>query len=193
MTEQDIFVLSEQSLKGVIDQIKDEQWEMKASPSLSRGRDITLREIINYHAYDDIWVPDVLAGKTIEEVGDKYKGDLLGEDPQGSYARINAASQQAAKDFTELDKIVHLSYGDFPAREYFKHITSYRGFQAWAIARFIGVSDKLPQTLVQGLWDEIVPQVDQWRAMGVFGPAVVVPEDADLQTKLLGITGFYEK
>ena len=28
-----------------------------------------------------------------------------------------------------------------------------------------------------------------WRAIGVFGPEVVVPADADAQAKLLGLTG----
>ena len=42
----------------------------------------TLREVINYHAYDDAWVPDTLAGLTMDEVGpDTFSGDLLGDDP----------------------------------------------------------------------------------------------------------------
>ena len=46
----------------------------------------TLREIIGYHAYDDAWVPDMLAGRTMDEVGqDAFKGDLLGDDPKGSF------------------------------------------------------------------------------------------------------------
>lgn len=193
MTEPEVFILAEQALQNVIDQIRDDQWEKITGPELSERRpEATLRELINYHAYDDAWVPDVLAGKTAEEVGDKYGGDLLGSDPKGNYAGITAAAQEVARNFTDLDKTVHLSYGDFPAREYLKHITSFRGFRAWSIARFIGASDKLPDELVQGLWDEIVPNVEDWRAMGVYGPAVTVADDADLQTKLLAITGFYK-
>jgi len=191
MTEPEVFILAEQALKNVINQIKDDQWGLIAPDGLSRTPGVSLRELINYHAYDDIWVPEVLAGKTIQEIGDKYDGDLLGDDPKASYAQITAAAQAAAQGFTDLDKIVHLSYGDFPAREYLKHITVFRGFRAWTIARFIGVNDKLPDDLVEGLWEKIVPQVDEWRAMGVFGPAVTVPDDADQQTKLLAITGFY--
>ena len=192
MTEPEVFVVAEQTLKNVIDQIKDDQWGLVTPDGLSRIPGITLRQLINYHAYDDIWVPEVLAGKTIEEIGDKYNGDLLGNDPKDSYAKITAVAQAAAQDFTDLDKIVHLSYGDFPAREYLKHIANFRGFRAWTIARFIGANDTLPDDLIEGLWEKIVPQVDEWRAVGVFGPAVTVPEDADRQTKLLAITGFYK-
>ena len=53
----------------------------------------------------------------------------------------------------------------------------------------IGADTKLPQDLVEGLSDEIVPRVEEWRAIGVYGPAVSVPEGADLQDRLLGLTG----
>lgn len=55
-------------VSGVVDQIDDGQWDMPMPPVFAR-RDSshvpTLREIINYHAYDDAWVPDMLAGRTM--------------------------------------------------------------------------------------------------------------------------------
>jgi len=42
---------------------------------------------------------------------------------------------------------------------------------------------------VQGLWDEISPHVEEWRAIGVFPAAVPVPDDAPLLDRLLGLTG----
>ncbi len=74
-------------------------------------------------------------------------------------------------------------------KEYLRHITSFRGFRAVDIARVIGVSDRLPESLVQGMWDSFTPDVEEWRKMGVFGPAIPVSEDADLQAKLLGMVG----
>ncbi len=84
---------------------------------------------------------------------------------------------------------MHLSYGDFPAREYLKHITSFRGFRAFSIAKLIGVSTKLPDDLVQGMWDEIAPEVESWRAMGVFPPPLEIADDAALQDRLLAMCG----
>jgi hypothetical protein len=84
---------------------------------------------------------------------------------------------------------VHLSYGDFPTREYLKHITYFRGGRVYDIARFMGADTSLPADLVQGLWDELAPQAEEWRKMGVFGPAVEVPDDAPLQDRLLALTG----
>src|SRR4051794_41985091 len=89
----------------------------------------SLREVIGYHAYDDAWVPDMLAGRTMDEVGsDAFKGDLLGDNPKGNFAKIVAQACAAAIALTdaELDRTVHCSFGDFPAREYLWQITLFR-------------------------------------------------------------------
>lgn len=191
MTIQEVFIAAEEALTDVVDQIKDDQWNMVMPPEFAtRGEaTVTLREIIGYHAYDDIWVPETLAGKTIDEVGTSHDGDLLGSDPKASWHRITDASVAAVSNFDDLERIVHLTYGDFPAREYLKHITSFRGLRAVDIARVIGVDDTLSDDLVQGMWDEFAADAEEWRKMGVFGPAVPVDDDAPLQAKLLGLTG----
>lgn len=191
MSEQAVFVLSERALADVIDQIRDDQWRETKPAWFQTGRqgDISLREVVNYHAYDSAWVPDVLAGRTIEEVGDAHDGDLLGDDPRGSYRRYSERAISAAQAFDAPDRLVHLSYGDYPAREYLEHITSFRCFRAYDIARWIVASTRLPEDLVRGMWDELLPEVEAWRQMGVFGPAIPVAEDAPLQERLLGLVG----
>ena len=189
VTEQDVFILADQALKAVVEQIRDDQWDLVVPDDMTRKPGVTLRELINYHAYDDAWVPDVLAGRTIEEVGDKYAGDLLGDHPKLNFASIVETAVLAVRAFDDPDRTVHLSYGDWPAREYLKHITSFRGLRTYDIAKLIGADTTLPPDLVQGLWDEIAPSAEEWRKLGVYGPAVAVPEDAPLQDRLLGLTG----
>jgi hypothetical protein len=186
MSEPDVFILADRGLNNVVAQIKDEQWLMPMPPSFAR-RDSdhtpTLREIINYHAYDDAWVPDMLAGKTMDEAGkDNFTGDLLGSNPKANFAAIVDTACAVAEAFDDLERVVHTSFGDFPAQEYLWQINSFRGLRAHDIARVIGVDPALLNDLVQGLWDE-------WRQYGVFPPAVAVPDDAPLLDRLLGITG----
>lgn len=190
MTIVETFIAAEQALTEVVNQIEAEQWEMPMPAEFETKAlsPITLRQVINLHAYDDIWVPDTLSGKTIEEVGTKYDGDLLGEIPKEAWQEIVDAAI-AAVQTCDLDKVVHLSYGDYPAHEYLRHIISYRGLRAVDIARVIGVSDLLPEDLAQSLYDLFAPDQEAWREMGVFGPKVEVPADADIQAKLLGMTG----
>ncbi len=192
MNEPEVFLLAERALQNVIDQIRDDQWAMEMPPSFARRNQstVTLREIVSYHAYDDAWVPDMLAGKTMDEAGKtKFDGDLLGDDPKANFAKIVEAACAAASELDDLGRTVHCSFGDYPAREYFWQINGFRGLRAHDIACVIGVDSDLPVELVQGLWDEISPHAEEWRSIGVFPPAVEVPEDAPLQAKLLGITG----
>ena len=57
--------------------------------------------MINYHAYDDSWVPDMLAGRTMEQAGkDKFDGDLLGTRPKDSFAAIVERACRAAERST---------------------------------------------------------------------------------------------
>jgi uncharacterized protein (TIGR03086 family) len=60
---------------------------------------------------------------------------------------------------------------------------------AWDLARAIGADESVDPELVRFAYDEMVPQFEQWRTAGAFGPKVEVAEDADLQTKLLAEAG----
>ena len=193
MREQAVFILADQTLNHVIQQIRDDQWAMIMPPDFAMrdpARTITLREVINYHAYDDAWVPDMLAGRTMDEAGTTtFDGDLLGADPKGQFAAIVNTACQATSAVEDLDRVVHCSFGDFTTREYFWQITSFRGLRAHDLAQVIGVDSRLPDDLVQELWAQLSPVAEDWRAIGVFGPAVAVPDATDLHAKLLGLTG----
>jgi uncharacterized protein (TIGR03086 family) len=194
MNERDVFVLADRALNGVVAQIADDQWDMQMPASFARRGDAanvpTLRTIIGYHASDDAWVPDMLAGRTMDEVGKTaFSGDLLGRDPKGSFAAIVEKACAAALQLDDLERTVHCSFGDFPAAHYLRQTTSFRGMRAWDIAKVIGVDPTLPDALVQGLWDELTPVAEGWRQIGVFPAAVPVGDDAPLMQRLLGLTG----
>lgn len=193
MREADVFIMADRALDGVVRQIEDDQWTMRmpAGFAIRRSDHVpTLREVINYHAYDDAWVPDMLAGRTMDEAGrDKFDGDLLGADPQAAFTALVDTACSAAARLDDPDRTVHCSFGDFPAREYFWQINGFRGLRAHDLAVLIGAEPQLPEELVEGLWEEISPHAEQWRALGVFPAAVPVPADEPLLARLLGLTG----
>ena len=138
MDERDVFILADEALRGVVDQIRDDQWSLVVPTEMTpRKPGSSLRKVVNYHAYDDAWVPDVLAGRTAEEVGAAWDGDLLGDHPKLNFASIVETAVLAVRGCDDLDRIVHLSYGDYPAREYLKHITSFRGLRVYDHSRTI--------------------------------------------------------
>jgi hypothetical protein len=193
MDERELFTTADRALKAVIDQIKPEQWQtMKPDWFISRPDQATrtLRDFINYHAYDEAWVPQTLDGRTIEEVGDIYDGDLLGDDPKAAYTKLFDAANAAVKALTDLDQPVHLTYGDYPAREYLWHVSIFRGFRSYQLAKWLGADTTMSPELVSGLWSIVEPHLDEWRAIGIFPPAKSSPSDADAQTQLLAKTGY---
>jgi hypothetical protein len=201
MKQRELFLQADAALRSVIDRLTPEQLELSAPAEWTRVKNPLLRDIVADHARDEAWVPAVLAGRTIEEVGAEFPTNLLGDeapsdDPLGDYLihkydRLNDIATAAVREDLDPERVVHLSYGDYPLREYLQHVSCYRAFQSWTIARFVGLEFELPEDLVDNLWEQILPEIDGWRAMGVFGPAVDVPEGADRETRLLGLTGFW--
>jgi hypothetical protein len=185
MNQQDLFLMSDAALREVIDMVDADQLALAAPADWSRKPNPSLRDILAYHAFDEAWVPDVLAGRTAEEVGTRHDGDLLGDDPIGNYGEINDAATEAVTGDLDLARTVHLSYGDFPLGDYLVHTST------WSIAKFIGLDYSLPDALVDGLWEIVGPQIDGFRAMGVFPPEITVPDDADAETRLLARVGYW--
>jgi uncharacterized protein (TIGR03086 family) len=188
--EQRAFAHAARALAAVVARIDGDEWEIEV-PAELRWRDAirTLRDLVAHHARDDAWVPEVLAGRTLEEVGDRFDGDLLGNDAARSVAGLAETAIAAVATADDLSGIVHVSYGDLTTGEYLLHTTIFRGFGAYDIARLIRVDDALPDALVRDLDALVAPRADALRALGVFGPAIAVPADASAEARLLALTG----
>lgn len=190
MTEQEVFILADQALLRMVKQITPDQWSLMVPDELTpRYPGSTLRTVINYLASDEAWVPDTLGGKTIEEVGAAHDGDLLGDDPAASYARLAATTDDVVRALPDPDRAVHLTYGEWPAREYLTHITFFRAIRVYELSRFLGLDPTLPDDLAQGLLWELEPRAEQWRGFKIIGEPLAVPDEAPALDRWLGLTG----
>jgi hypothetical protein len=168
------------------------QWEIPhRSTSLPGYVNPLWRGLVRYHVWDSAWIPDGLAGKTIEEVGNSHEHllELTSKELKRNFAHYNQRAIDAVRALTDLDRIVHLSYGDFPAKEYLQHNVSARAFMSYDIAKLIGADTTMTDDVVQALMDEFSPVVEGYRKMGLFPPEVKVASDASPQTKLLAMVG----
>jgi uncharacterized protein (TIGR03086 family) len=84
---------------------------------------------------------------------------------------------------------VHLSFGDFPGREYAMQLFADMLIHGWDLARAIDADDRLDPELVTALAAWFSGVADVYRQGGAVGPRPNVPEDADAQTKLLADFG----
>jgi hypothetical protein len=189
--EQQLFLASDAALREVIDQFTTATLALAVPPEWSSNKTTTISGLLANHAKDEAWVPDVLAGKTIEEVGDTWKGDLLGADPIGDYDKLSDLATAAVKKPVADGQIAHLSYGDYPVGEFLEHSSYYRGFQAPLIAKVAGIHFAMSDDLIDLLWSSVEPQIEQLRAIHVFGPPVEVPDGSNREALLLGMTGFW--
>jgi uncharacterized protein (TIGR03086 family) len=148
-----------------------------------------VRALVNHLVVEQLWVPPLLAGKSVAAVGDRFDGDQLGTDPVAAWDAAAATSGSSFAEPGVLDRTVHLSYGDRPARDYCREMALDLAVHGWDLARAIGGDERIDPALVELAYEHVAPMANLLTGTGVFGPPVPVPDDADLQTRLLGITG----
>jgi uncharacterized protein (TIGR03086 family) len=150
--------------------------------------DWNVRALVNHVAGEYLWVPELMEGKTVADVGSRLDGDVLGEDPLGALVAAARAAQAAAGEGDALTRIVHLSFGDVPGAEYLKQMAVDSVIHSWDLARSIDVDATLDPDLVDFSYEELQHHAEDWRSGGAFGPAKV-PADGSTQSLLLALTG----
>jgi uncharacterized protein (TIGR03086 family) len=148
-----------------------------------------VRQLVNHLVVELLWVPPLLAGATIAEVGNRFEGDHLGEEPFEMWEDVSEAGWAAFTAPGALERTVHLSYGDRRAAGYGWELTADLLVHAWDLARAIGGDETLDSELVRVVYDRTAPHVEELAASGYFDPPVPVSDDADLQTRLLALYG----
>jgi uncharacterized protein (TIGR03086 family) len=164
---------------AVVDQIGRDRL---SRPTLCGVWDV--RDVVNHVVAEALWVPQLLTGHTIDEVGDRFAGDLLGHDPAGSWRAADLAARAAARAVDE-SRPIGLSYGTVPAGEYLRQVAADHLVHAWDIASGIGFAADAPAEVVTAVSVWFDGAEDGYRAAGAIGPRIPVPDDADPRTQLL--------
>jgi hypothetical protein len=191
MKTDELFLASDAALRSVIDRISPADFGTPVPAEWSQTANPTVRDILNSHAYDEAWIPGVLAGASIADGDDLRDRDLLGDDPIAAYDALNDTAASVVRKGVAPDATFRFQYGDYSAVEGFMHLAVYRAFQAWLIAKHLGIPFHFPDDLIAGLNEHIVPNADEWRAFGVFPPAIEPPAGADDETRLLCAVGYW--
>ena len=191
METDQLFLASDAALRSVIDRIDPADLDKRAPAEWSSAVDPSIRDILRAHAYDEAWVPGVLAGASIADGDDFRSRDLLGDDPIAAYDALNDAASTVVRAGVAPGAIFHFQYGDYSAQEGLVHLALYRAFQSWLIAKHLGIPFQLSSEIVAGMTEHVLPKADEWRSFGVFPPAIEPPADADAETRLLCAVGYW--
>jgi uncharacterized protein (TIGR03086 family) len=164
--------------------VGDEQWQAPTPCT-----EWSVRDLVNHVVGEDAWTVPLMNGRTIEDVGDSLAGDLLGDDPVGTGTRSAAEAVTAVAQRLPAGEAVHLSYGEESGEEYVRQLAADHLVHAWDLARALGVDDTLDPEAVHDVAEWFGPTEGLWREVGVIGPRVPVPDDADEQTRMLAMFG----
>lgn len=165
-------------------QIGDAHWDA-ATPD----PEWNVRDLVAHVVAENLWAVPLFGGATIAEVGDQFEGDILGADPQRSWADASGPALRAADEPGAMQRTVHLSFGDFPGHEYAMQLFADHLIHAWDLARAIGADESLDPVVVEGASKVLAEKADLWRSAGALGPAIETEPGADAQTELLAVSG----
>lgn len=166
-----------------VHQIRDDQWQAPTPCT-----DWTVHDLVNHLTGEQLWVPHLLRGETMEQVGDRYDGDVLGDDPLGTWEDAASAAREAWLADGAVDRRVHLSFGLSGADVYGRQMTMDLTVHGWDLARAIGADPAIPAELATEIDRDFRPQVAQWRGV-IFADAVPVPDDAGPVDTLIALVG----
>lgn len=164
--------------------VGDGQWDLPTPCA-----DWDVRALVNHLVYEDRWTVPLIHGATVAEVGERFEGDLLGDDPVGAWDGASSHAVAAVGEPGSTDRVVHVSWGDIPGGEYLSQLFADHLVHAWDLARGIGADERLDPQLVEACLEIFGPQEDFLKATGMFGERIDVPADADAQTRLLAVYG----
>lgn len=164
--------------------VRDDQWD-NATPD----SEWTVRDLVAHLVTEQLWVPDLLAGRTVDEVGDVFDGDNLGVEPISAWETASSAARQAFSAPGALDRTVHLSSGDSPAADYCQEMTMDLVVHSWDLARAIRAEEELPNDVVGAALDHARKMIPHYQEAGIFAPSIDVPGCTDDLTELLALTG----
>lgn len=148
-----------------------------------------VRDLLNHLVNEQLWVPWLLDGATMEQVGDRFDGDQLGLDPVAAWQQASAAARAAWDAPKAVSGEVHVTGGKIATEDYGWQMTLDLTVHSWDLARGLGVDDGLDPDLVETVHSVFAPHVESMQGLGIFAPPQPVAADADQQSRLLALLG----
>ena len=151
-----------------------------------------VRTLVHHLLYEQRWVAPLFEGMTVEQVGDRFEGDLMGDDASTWPGLLASSMEEAHAAVTgpdALKRTVHLSFGDTSGQEYVIQLTGDLAIHAWDLARATGQDDAIDPDAVALLLPWAEAYAELLTASGMFGSPLDVGADAPDEVRLLGLVG----
>ncbi len=177
----DLHRRSVEGFTALVEAVDDDAW---TGPTPCSDWDV--RALVNHVVNEDLWTVPLMEGATIEEVGDRFDGDLLGPAPAAAARAAGDTATMAAASGIVGGRIVHLSFGDTPAEEYAYQLAADHVIHGWDLAAATGGDRTLDPELVAALTAWFAEREELYRGAGAIGPRPdAVAASDDPQDRLL--------
>lgn len=153
--------------------------------------DWDLRTLLGHLTAEHLWVPRLLAGESLAEVGDDYDGDVLGSDPPAAWADAITRSLLAWAQVDDETVQIQMSFGPVTRHEYAQQMVVDLVVHGWDLARAAGLPYHPSPAAVQEALDYERPRLEGGQGWpGIFGQAMPVPDGStDPLDEALALTG----
>ena len=131
--------------------------------------DWDVRTLLNHVVYEDLWTVPLMEGATIEDVGDRYEGDLLGGDAVGTARAACDMAVTATASGVVAGRTVHLSFGDVAADEYAYQLAADHIIHGWDLAVATGGDTSMEPEMVEALATWFTANEEAYRSAGAIG------------------------
>ncbi len=166
-----------------VDAISGDDWH-KSTPCTEWD----LTALLKHMVYELLWAPDLFAGKTIAEVGDKYETNVLGDNPIGAWQDAADKVNMALVD-VDPERTVHLSAGDVTADAYMRELALDMLVHGWDVSKSITCPYEASDELVKTARDYFEPRMKDYQASGSTAAEVIVGNDVSPLDHLIALTG----
>jgi len=151
--------------------------------------DWDVAQLLHHIVYGNLWVAPLVAGETIEQVGDRFEGDILGDDVAQAYRSSARSAADAFNAPGAMDAPCAVSYGPVPGSVYCGHRLMDVLVHGWDLAVGVGGNVELPPDLVEACIEVILPQAEMLSGSGAFGSGTDPGNNVTPQARLLALLG----
>ncbi len=165
----DLLPESARAFGVVLERLGDDAWGRPTPCS-----QWSVRDVVNHVVAEHLWAPHLLRGEGLDQVGDRYDGNVLGDSPAAARRAWQMAmlgSLQAWAQVEDVEQPVASSGGQHTAGEYAHQMLVDLTVHAWDVAQGGGVSVPVLTDAVGVAFAYEKPRVAEGQTAGIFAPS----------------------
>ena len=125
----DCYVRSLDSTVNIVTGVATSAWGNNTPCS-----DWNVKDVVNHLVYENMWMVALFNGRTIDEVGNEFEGDLVGDDPMAVHNRTASEVQAILAQPDAMSRTCQISSGPVSGAEYSKQLFLDTLIHGWDIA-----------------------------------------------------------